>query len=101
VADIHLSDSGARLILTLSDSGTVVDISTASVKQFKIRKPSGELLTVDCSFVDDGTDGQLKYDFDDELDEPGAWSVQAYIELTTWQGHSEVEFFDVSPNVFD
>lgn len=102
MAEIHVNDTGARLILTLTDSGVAVDVSTASVKKFKICKPSGELLVVNCSNVTDGTNGQLKYDFvSGDLDEVGTYSVQAYIELSTWTGHSEIEWFDVSANVFD
>jgi hypothetical protein len=88
----HLNDTGTELIIDVGE-----DISSATVKKFRIKKPGprGTLLTVDAAFVNDGADGLLKYTFaPGDRDVPGIYRTQAYIETPggAWSGEIEDSF---------
>ena len=76
-----------------------MDISTATVKQFILKKPSGSVVTKTASFDTDGTDGVLKYEtVADDLDEDGTWQLQVRLVMTgTWK--SSITTFTVKENL--
>jgi hypothetical protein len=68
--------------------------------------PDGGLLTKNCmpagvpNFVTDGTDGQYYYDtLVTDLDEKGTWSWQGYLAMPTWTGWTDIDTFEVHPNL--
>ena len=98
--EIHVGDVGTILERTVTDGGVAVDISTASVRQFILRKPSGAAATKTAAFSTDGSDGKLRYvTVADDLDQAGQWSLQVYLEMTAGKWHSDVAVFDVYPNL--
>lgn len=98
--EIHQEDIGTAFTVTVQDGATVVNISTATTRQFKFKKPSGIVVTKTAGFVTDGTDGQLRYvTAADDLDEAGSWDLQVYLVITGWTGHSDVGNFRVYPNL--
>lgn len=102
VNEIHLGDIGTIFEITLLDEGsTIVDISSATVtKDIKFQKPDGTLTTKPAAFKTDGTDGILQYTtVADDLDMTGFWTIQAYVVLTSWTGHSDVSSFQVHANL--
>ena len=97
--EIHKNDL-ATIQRTLYDGDSVVDISSATVKQIKLRAPSGTVLTKDASFTTDGTDGKLEYTcIVSDLDEVGTWQSQVYLEMSGWTGHSDIQRFQVYDNL--
>ena len=44
-SEIHEGDIGTKLLVTVTDDGSVVDISSASSLSIFIRKPNGTILT--------------------------------------------------------
>ena len=64
------------------------------------KKPDGTTLTKAGTFVTDGLDGQLKYvSVNGDLDQFGAWQLQAYIVVPGFDGHSSISNFEVFSNL--
>jgi len=82
--ELHVGDIGTEMRAAVQDGGVAVNLSSATVKQFKLSKPNGDVITRDASFVNaPGTDGLLKYvTVLGDLDLAGVWSWQVYIELS-------------------
>lgn len=98
--EIHVGDVGTVFERTVTEGGTAVDVSAATVKQMIFRKPDGSLLTKTASFGTDGTDGVLTYTtVDGDLDQPGQWQLQVRIVSAAWSGRSDVAVFDVHRNL--
>lgn len=104
VEEIHVDDIGTIFEATVKDGTVVVDISTATTKEFFFEKPDGTTTTVDAEFSDDGVDGKLKYTTeadDDVIDVAGRWKFQVHVILTTPVGawKSSVHNFMVYENL--
>ena len=98
--EIHQDDIGTAFTITVQDDTTAVNISTATTRQIKFKKPSGTVLIKTGVFVTDGTDGKLRYtSVADDLDEAGKWYLQVYLVLTNWTGHSDQGEFVVYSNL--
>ena len=98
----HVGDIGTTIILTVQEDGVAVNISTATVKQIKLRKnPSGITKIFTAAFVTTGADGKIKYVTTavSDLDEAGTWEAQAYIELPTGKWNSDPANFTVEANL--
>ena len=92
--DVHLNDEGTRFLITIKEGSDPVDISSATIKELKFKRKDGTGFTVDAGFDTDGTDGVLEYiTLPDEINQIGKWSVQPYIEMPNWSGHTaKVDF---------
>jgi hypothetical protein len=98
--EIHAGDIGTQFTVTVSDSGVVVNLSTASTKEIILSKPSGDKLTKTASLVTDGSDGKIKYvTVANDLDVIGLWKLQVHVILPTGEWHSDVSEFRVYPNL--
>ena len=81
--EIHKSDIGTVFKVTIKDSASAVDISTATTKQIIFKKPGGGKLEKTASFFTDGTDGVITYTtISGDLSEEGMWKLQGYIVLS-------------------
>lgn len=83
---IQLNDIGTLfkiLVVECTNAGTVpVDVSTASDLQLKFQKPSGVVNLVDCTLLNDGTDGYIKYiSIAGDFDEIGTYKYQGIITM--------------------
>ncbi len=89
----------------ITNKGTVLDLSSATVKQIKFGKPKtgtlpAETVVKEAAFATDGTDGVLTYTtVAGDLDRKGIWKVQAYVEIPDWSGHSALGTFIVEDNL--
>lgn len=82
--------------LFLDPSGDALDISSATTKTIKFKKPDGTCASKTADFLTDGTDGYLVYlTEEDFLDTVGFWEAQGYIVMPTWTGHNEADMFEV------
>ncbi len=100
MSDIQLNDIGSLFIVTLKEGTSIVDLSTATVKEFYFQKPDGTILTKTASFTTDGTDGKIQYTtIAGDLNVAGKWKLQAKITLPAWEGHSGIGTFKVLPNL--
>jgi hypothetical protein len=60
------------------------DLTGATVKEMRFRKPNGVIVDVEASFTDGtGANGELRVVTDAafKFDEPGRWRVRAYVEI--------------------
>lgn len=93
--ELRVGDIGTVIELTVKDGGSAVNISAATTKQIKFRKPNGTTVTKTAVFTTDGTDGKIKYTtVADDLDTAGIWRAEAYLAgVGGWTGKSDfVEF---------
>lgn len=98
--EIHAGDIGTIFEVTVMDGTEVVDISTATVKQFLFDAPGQATVTKDAAFVTDGADGKLRYTtVSGDLAYTGIWRLQVYIEMPTGKWHSDIASFTVHENV--
>jgi hypothetical protein len=82
MSKVYVGDIGTQIIL---DCGS--NITAATGMAIKVKKPSGD--EVEWTGVLDGTNS-VKYILEaGDLDEPGTWILQAYVELATWEGLGE------------
>lgn len=101
---IQKNNVGTRFQATITEDGTAVDISSATTKELRFKKPDGSATLVkSATFLTDGSDGIIYYDSQSgDLDVIGGWKFQGYAVLTSpraWDGYSEVKAFTVHDNI--
>ena len=90
-------------VISVGDVGTVitldcgVDISTATVKTIKVRKPTGE--TVSWAATLSEITAMSYTTGSGDLDIAGTWHFQAVVTMPGWTGSGEIATMDVSPTV--
>jgi len=78
----------------VGDVGTVIklnagtDISSASTKKIRAKKPGGTL--VEWTAALEGTDYLTYTTQASDIDESGIWEFQIYVVLSSWQGYGAV-----------
>lgn len=101
--DIHVADTGTSFVMTLTNQDSEpIDLTTPDIVnvQFVFRKPDQSTITKTASFVTDGTDGKAKYiTLSTDLDMPGTWHLQAFVNTTTGFWHSDITKFKVDANL--
>jgi hypothetical protein len=88
----HVGDIGFQIIF---DTGE--DLAGATVHNLIFLKPGGSIVTF--SGTIDGTTLKYTTTAATDLDIMGTWSVQAYVEMSGWKGHSGVDNFQVLGNL--
>jgi hypothetical protein len=84
----------------MKDGSEVLDLSTATVKQFIFKRKGLPNLVVDCDFETDGSDGVLIYvSREGDISVLGSWQWQAYIETPIGHWHTDITAFTVYPNL--
>lgn len=97
---LRVGDVGTTIRLTIKEAGSPLDISTATVKTFKLRKPSGVVVALPASFTGTGSDGKLEYvTATADIDASGPWMGQAYIEMGALKFHTTPFSFQVGENL--
>ena len=98
--EIHVDDVGTLFKATIADCPDSLDISGASTKQLKFKKPGGTVITRAGTFFTDGSDGILTYtSIAGDIDECGRWELQAFLVLGGSSYHSDVAKFRVFRNL--
>ncbi len=80
--NLHKDEAGTVITGTFKNpDGTVFDISAATVKKISFENPASPpvVTEVDADFVDDGTDGQVSYTLNGELNVAGIWKIQGRV----------------------
>jgi hypothetical protein len=103
-AEIHVGDIGTEIRVQVTDEdGSVVDVSAAATRTLTLLPPGAAAVVVKTatagSIQDPSKTGVLGWmhytTVADDLDTPGWWTVQAYVDLGSWQGHTAMEKFQV------
>ena len=89
---VHVGDVGVQIIFDLGE-----DLASATVQKIKYRKPSG--VYGEFSAVVDGTRIQYTTIAATDLDVAGKWTIQAYVVMTGWSGHSDFANFEILGNL--
>jgi hypothetical protein len=87
----YVGDVGTKVIIDVC-----VDITTATIRQIKVKKPVSGSTVIWSGGLEETT--KISYfvrpgDFDEE----GWYYVQAYVEMPGWTGHGETAKFRVTP----
>lgn len=99
-SQVHINDIGTRLIMTLLDEGSVVDISGASDIDVVLRKPDTSTSTKTGVFYTDGTDGKIKYtSISGDFDQAGTYKIQGIVTLPSGTYHTSISDFKVYCNL--
>jgi hypothetical protein len=97
---IHEGDIGTKLLITIKDDGSVVDISSASSLSIFIKRPDGTMLTRTGTLETDGTDGKIYYIIvAGDLNDAGLYKIQAQVILTSGAFYSSTANFKVHCNL--
>lgn len=97
---IHEGDIGTKLLITMKDDGSVVDISSASSLSIFIKRPDGTMLTRSGTLETDGTDGKMYYIVvAGDLNDAGLYKIQAQVILTSGSFYSSTATFKVHCNL--
>lgn len=99
--DIHVADTGTIFKVTITDSGSPVNLSSgiSGSNVLLMRKPDGTVLTLPAVFVNDGTDGLIKYTVSASsvLDQSGTWQLSANVNTITGKWTATAVGFTVKP----
>jgi len=99
-SNIHVGDAGTALTVQVLDSGTAMDLSTATLLKIFIKRADGSVLEKTASLSTSGTDGKMQYvTTDDDLSVPGIYQIQGYVEFNTSNWSTEINKFRVYPNI--
>lgn len=99
-SEIHEGDIGTKLLITVTDDGSIVDISSASSLSIYIRKPSGTILTRTGVLETDGTDGKMYYiTVAGDLDVAGSYKIQGKVVLPAGSYYTSTATFKVHCNL--
>jgi hypothetical protein len=99
-SQIHEGDIGTKLLITVTDDGQVVDISSASSLSIFIKKPNGTILTRVGTLETDGTDGKMYYiTVSGDLDVAGNYKIQGQVVLPTGSYYTSTATFKVHCNL--
>lgn len=100
MGNIHINDVGTIFKVTITDDGVALDVSTASAKQIKFRKPSGVTVSKTADFDTDGSDGVIKYAATSGfIDEIGTWRIQGRIVNASGEWSSQIKPFTINKNI--
>lgn len=96
---IHEDEGGLSLQFRFIRDGAVADISDADTIEVWAKPPGGSWTLYDTEFTTDGEDGLIRHVFSaDELDTPGTWYAQGYVEMADWSKWSDVQEVLVKQN---
>ncbi len=101
--EIHVGDVNTEFRGTITDDGTIIDVSGATRKDIILQRPSdGGTIVQDSTFVNTGSDGQLRYYSNvGDLDVPGPWMWQFEVADSNGTWSSDIKRFKVFPNLKD
>jgi hypothetical protein len=89
----QVGDIGTKIRFNVQE-----DISGASVLKLKYRKPNSSAGEWEAS-VYNSTYAEYTTGSATDFDIGGVWSIQVYVEMPGWKGHSEIKEFLVAPNI--
>ena len=100
--EIHLNDVGTIIEVTITEEGSVVDISNATTQELILKDPKGNIKTKTTSFTTNGEDGKMQFtSIITDFDRQGVWRIQAHLVLLAPIGdwRSDYGEFTVFPNL--
>ena len=93
MASAQVGDIGTALVIDLSE-----DISGAASTKIVARKPDHTTVIWSSTAVSETVVYVIE---DGDLDQHGDWLLQAYVDLTTWEGYSTTAILVVGERLAD
>lgn len=102
-SQVHIADVGTLIRVTCKASGKILDLSTATLKKFYIKRKNNTILEVTADFSTNGVDGKLQYVIlsTDIIGPKGDYVLQVYVEFPAGKWHSSWASFEVAANIKD
>ena len=98
--NIQVGAIGLVITLTITEDDVPVNVSTASTKTIRIRKPDGSVVEKAAAFTTNGSEGKITYTtIAGDIDLVGEYRVQAYVVMSGFTGYSTVVRFDANRNL--
>jgi len=107
MTNLHKGEVGktilVRFVRTVSGVPVALDISTATTKELRVRKPDGVEVEFELEFLTDGSDGLARYitESADDLDVVGMWTVQGHVSGAGFDWYTTKPKMLVENNVSD
>lgn len=84
----------------LENCVAALNVSTATVKTITVKRPDNTSFSRAAIFSSDGTDGLIHLvTVAEDLTLEGTYYIQAYVEMPTWQGNTDIGEFEVKDNL--
>lgn len=94
MASPHVGAVGLPIeVDVVDDEGQAIDLTTASVKKIRLKKPGEASALKEATLV--GANRLRYVTADGDLDAAGEYRYQAYVEMAGWKDHSESAGFEV------
>ena len=99
-SQIHEDDIGTKFLVTVTDDGSAVDISSATSLVIYIKKPDGTTLTRTGVLNSDVTDAKMYYiSVSGDLDAAGSYKIQGKVSLSAGTFYTSISTFKVHCNI--
>ena len=100
MADIFVGDAGTVIDITVKENGVAKDISNATTKEFRLRRPDGSVLKKTVAFKTDGTNGILTYtSIATDFNERAGYTWQVFYITPSGSWHTTRVKFNVEWNL--
>jgi len=98
---IHVGDVGTKFrVIIVDEDLQPVDVSSATVKKIYFKKGNGSKLVKTALFLTDGKNGVIQYiGISGDVDTPGRWQMQGWVEMPDGKYYSAVATFQVNNNI--
>ena len=99
-SEIHQDDFGTKLLMTITDDGSAVDISSAINQEIRMVKPNDEVIDRPAIFETDGTNGKIYYIVQaGDFNQAGYYRIQGKVILPTGSYKTNIHKFKVHCNI--
>jgi len=100
--ELHVGDVGTEIILSLVDGSEPVDLTGLTTSTIKIQRPNRTEVSITAAAVGSLADGVIKGTVaTGTFTVRGNYTIQAYLVIGTWSGHSQsakVYVSEIVPN---
>ena len=99
-SQIHQNDVGTKLLVTVTDDGSAVDISSASSLTILLKQPDRDVLEKSAILNTDGEDGKMYYlTVLGDLDKAGTYKIQGKVVIAAGTFYTSISTFKVHCNL--
>ena len=95
--ETHVGDTPLHQMTIKDQDNASVDVSGATLKTIRFRKPDGSTVTKTADFATDGTDGVIEYQaVEADHDIAGPWQKEARVTITSGNWYATIIDFPVA-----
>ena len=99
-SQVHQNDVGTKLLVTVTDNDSAVDISSATSLSILLKQPDGDVLEKTATINTDGLDGKMYYlTVLGDLDKAGTYKIQGKVVISSGTFFTSISTFKVHCNL--